>query len=262
MLLLLSSILVAATGGSVADLVASQPADSLPQMLVEQSDDPETWMLLGQLHFARGEYRDAGRAFARAGAQLDLARRPRARYLAGLSWMALREFERARAALQEAAVENSPVRAGARLALAQSWEASGRADRAFEELRFLMTEGPGEWGASALAMQRELALHMRRDAAARRAGERLLRDYPTSMEATRMRQIIEMPVSALGTVVLRLGAFADETRARSLAADVRRAGFAEVRVIPPSGVGAPLYVVQLGPYADPEEAEAQADRAE
>jgi cell division septation protein DedD len=82
------------------------------------------------------------------------------------------------------------------------------------------------------------------------------------MEATRMRQIIEAPVTNLGTVVVRLGAFADEARARGLAADARRAGFSQVRVIPPTGVGAPLHTVQLGPYADPAEAEKQAGRAE
>ena len=218
-------------------------------------------MAVGRLHFARGEYRKAGSAFAVAGARLDLERRPEARYYAGLSWMALREFEKARAALQEAAVENSAVRAGARLALAQSWEASGRVDRAFEELRFLLTEGPGEWGASALAMQRELALRLRRETAARQAGERLLREYPASMEALRLRQIIEAPDAALGTVFIRLGAFADEERARGLAADARRAGFSEVRVVPPTGVGAPLYVVQLGPYTDSDEADAQFVRA-
>jgi hypothetical protein len=125
-----------------------------------------------------------------------------------------------------------------------------------------MTEGAGEHGATALAMQRELALRLRRDSAARQAGERLLRDYPNSIEATRLRQIVDTPVSSVGSHVVRLGAFADEARARTLAADARRAGFADVRVIPPTGVGAPLYTVQIGPYGDPEEAQKQVERAE
>lgn len=253
-------LLVLAT--TIPELLSSTPADSLARILPAARPEADAQMVLGHLYFARGEYRQAATAFARAGANMDAARRPEARYRAGLCWLALGAHERARAALQEAAVEESRVRAASRLALAQSWEATGRSDRALDELQFLLNDRPGDWTAAALAMQRELALRLHRTATARQAGERLLREYPNSMEATRLRQIIDSPRTAAGSVVLRLGAFADEARARSLAADARRAGFTEVRVIPPSGMGAPLFAVQLGPYADPDEAKRRAELAE
>src|SRR5437899_10759958 len=87
-------------------LLKRHPADSLVAPLrrfeVEHgqgSEGGEAAYVLGQLHFARGEYRQACDAFERAAARLEPERKPAARYWAGLSLPAPKEPEPARAAL-------------------------------------------------------------------------------------------------------------------------------------------------------------------
>jgi tetratricopeptide (TPR) repeat protein len=217
-------------------------------------------MTLGRYDYARGEYRPAATAFARAAARLEPARKPEARYWAGLCWFALGDHDRARGALEEVTRAGGLKQAEAQLALAQVWEATGRSEKAIEHLDALLASEPGEVGATALAMQYEIAMAQHREPDADRAAERLLREYPNSMEASRFVQRVVAPPSAQGHIAVRIGAFSDEARARSLAAAARRAGFAEVRVIPPTGTGAPLYIVRLGPYGDPDQARKQAER--
>jgi tetratricopeptide (TPR) repeat protein len=218
-------------------------------------------LALGQYEYARGEYRDAAAAFARAGARLEPARKGEARYWAALSWFALGDLERARGALEEVARAGGVRRADAHLALAQVWEGMRRSDKALEELDALLATESGEIEATALAMLYEITTSQQRDADADRAAERLLRDHPKSMEAALIGQRVVTPPATQGHVSVRLGAFSDPERARSLAAAARRAGFSDVRILPPGAAGAKLHVVRLGPYADPEHARRQAERA-
>jgi len=82
----------------------------------------EVSLLLGRLHYARGEYALAADAFARAAARLEPARKHEARYWAGLSWIALGRPAQARALLEEVAGSGSPRVPEARLGAAQAWE--------------------------------------------------------------------------------------------------------------------------------------------
>jgi tetratricopeptide (TPR) repeat protein len=216
------------------------------------ADAAAALLTLGRYEYARGEYRSAAIAFARAAARLEPAAKNEARYWSGLGWFALGDLERARA--------EGPRRAGAQLALAQLWEASGRSDRAIETLDALLVAGAGDLAATALAMQLEIATAQGREAEARRAAERLLREFPQSLEAARIGARVVAPPVQQGQFTVRLGAFSDDARARQLAAAARRAGFAEVRVLPPSGAGAPLHIVQIGPYPDADQAQRQAER--
>jgi tetratricopeptide (TPR) repeat protein len=251
---------------TLATLIRAAAPDSVAEALeayaarMGGAGAAEALLVLGRYEYARGEYRAAAIAFARAGARLEPARKSEARYWAGLGWFALGDLERARGTLEEVARARGLRCAEAQLALAQVWEAGGRSDRAVEELDALLASNPGESGATALAMQYEIATAQHRDVEAQRAAERLLREYPKSMEAARFRQRVVTPPSTQGGFSVRLGAFSEEARARSLAGAARRAGFADVRVIPPGGAGAPLYVVRLGPYADPDQAQKQAER--
>src|SRR5262245_1839917 len=81
---------------SVGSILARTPSDSLPAVLrrIEAtSRDPaegaQAVMILGQLHFARGEFRDAAAAYARAAARLAPSDKPGARYAQGLSFLGL-----------------------------------------------------------------------------------------------------------------------------------------------------------------------------
>lgn len=252
---------------SLATIVRSLPPDSMPgavqAWVARHPSGPagvEALLTLGHMEYARGAYRPAAAAFARAGARLEPARKPEARYWAGLSWFALGDLERARGALEEVARAGGARSAGARLALAQVWEAAGRSDRAVEELDALLAGGAGELEATALAMLFEIAAGEHRELDADRAAQRLLREHPRSMEAALIGQRVDTPLPTQGHVAVRLGAFSDPERAQALAAAARRAGFSDVRIIPPSGAGAPLHVVRLGPYPDPELARRQAER--
>ena len=138
-------------------VLASHPADSLVQphrrFEIEHGharDGGEAALALGRLHFARGEYRQAADAFARAAARLDPSQKHEARYWTGLSWLGLREPTQARAALEEVARSPSPRRADAMLGVALAWELAGRPERAFEELGQLLERDPGEAGPAAL----------------------------------------------------------------------------------------------------------------
>lgn len=190
--LTLLAVLVAAVS-PVERLLEAVPADSLARPLARLEASQrgavaaEAAFALGRLHYARGEYRQAAAAFARATPRFDPARRAETRYWAGLAWLGAGEPAVARGALEEAARGGSPRRAAALLGVALCWEAERRPDRALETLQALLTEEPGEAGPGALERTAALAAALRRPELARRARERLLRDYPRSMEALRAR---------------------------------------------------------------------------
>lgn len=285
-LLLLAALLgpafpVAAAAATAADslrmLLATTAADSLPLALrryeARRARGPEATasiLALGQFHYARGEYRRAAEAFARAAARLDPDRKPEARYWAGLSWLALGESNPARAALDEVAAVEGPRRAEAMLAQAQAWDLVQRPDRAAEVLDVLLAGAPGEAGPAALERVAALADRDGRHADALAARERLLREYPRSVEAAAARLAVFRPAEARGgearpgaTAVL-IGSFADAGRARALAAAARSAGFPEARVVSRGEGLAAVHQVRLGVYpraADARQAGGQAEQA-
>jgi tetratricopeptide (TPR) repeat protein len=141
----------------------------------------------GQMHFARGEYRLAADAFARAGARLDPARKPGARYWSGLSWLGANDPVQARSAFEDVIASSPPLRPFATLGLAQSWDLARRPDRVLDVLSQLLASGSGEAMPAALARFAELAGAKGRAQDAKRAEERLQRDWPSSMEASALR---------------------------------------------------------------------------
>jgi tetratricopeptide (TPR) repeat protein len=219
-------------------------------------------LLLGQLHFARGEYRLAADAFARAAARLDPARKPEARYWVGLSWLGLGDPNQARAALEEVADSDSPRRALARLGIAQAWELAGRPERARQTLEALLAGDPGEAGPPALARLAALADAAHQPEVARSARERLMREYPASDEAAGARLApAAVPADLAGGWRVEIGSFADVMRARSLADAARAAGFTQASVVARGVYPSRLHVVVLGRYEKSAEAKRDAERA-
>jgi tetratricopeptide (TPR) repeat protein len=141
----------------------------------------------GQMHFARGEYRQAADAFARAGARLDPSRKPGARYWSGLSWLGTNDPVQARSAFEDVIASSPSLRPLATLGLAQSWDLARRPDKALDVLSALLTSGSGEAMPAALARFAALAGAKGRAQDAKRAEERLQRDWPSSMEASALR---------------------------------------------------------------------------
>jgi tetratricopeptide (TPR) repeat protein len=159
---------------------AAAPVSAMPT--AEQEFDS------GQLHFARGEYRQAADAFGRAAARLDPAEKPRARYWTGLSWLGAGDGVQARSAFEDVVAAAAPELALARLGIARSWEMAGRPERALAALRELIVmSDPGEAGPTMLARFAVLSEAQGDTDAAHRARQRLLRDYPASMEAASER---------------------------------------------------------------------------
>ena len=119
-LLVLGVAAAARAQTTLEELVRHRPADSLvvPLRRFENearrpADGARAAMLLGQLYYARGEYRPAAEAFSRAAARLDPAHKPEARYWMGLAWLALGDAGQARA------VENPARRASSATAWAR-----------------------------------------------------------------------------------------------------------------------------------------------
>lgn len=275
--LLLAAVLAATPASALATveeawraLPSDLPADSCIVRLRRWEAAPPTGLAsadvalaLGQLHYARGEYRQARDAFARAAAKHTGEARGESRYWVGLASLALSEGPAARDAFTEAAALSPARRPLARLGYAQAWDSEHRPERSLDAIRFLLTEDPDEAGAPALERQAALAEQFKRNEEARKARQRLAREYPRSPEAGRLNAT---PAAAPGSgpVGVQIGVFADRDRATALAARARSAGFNGVQVMERRGEGArpTLWVVRLGRYASRDEADAAGERVQ
>jgi len=166
------------------------PADSLlaPLRRYEAqhrhgAEAAEAAQLLGDLHLARGEYRLAADAYARAAAGFDPARKDEALYREGIAWLGVPDPRRARAVLGEVGRESAARRAEAALGIAQAWIAERQPERALALLTRLVAQNPGEAGPAALEWIASLADRLGQPAQARAARARLGREYPRSFEA-------------------------------------------------------------------------------
>lgn len=137
-------------------------------------------------HLARGEYGQARAAYLRAAQRLSGEDRHWARVGAARGALALGAAAEAKAAVADALRATGPVAAAARMAFAQALELEGDRQHALEMYSKLLASAPGEVGASAL--ERVAAIHesLRHADAAAEARARLLRDYPSSPEASRI----------------------------------------------------------------------------
>src|SRR5262245_33726020 len=255
---------------SLTSVLGSTPADSLPIALKRLESGArgatvgaQAVMVLGQLHFARGEFREAAAAFGRAAARLDPAAKPEARYAQGLSFLGLGEPTQARSALEEVARTSSLRRIDALLGVAQAWELDRRPERAFETLEPLLDDRLGESGATVLDRIGALAERFDKQDEARRARERLLRDYPRSIEAASARLTLaaSAPRAGAGTVAVVIGQFVDQSRARSLASEAKRAGFPNAQVVTRGQGLSAIHVVRLGVFGNAAEAKQAGEQA-
>jgi tetratricopeptide (TPR) repeat protein len=263
---------------TLREVLATTAADSLPIVLrrfeSERARTPEATeavIALGRLYYARGEFRRAAETFARAAARLEPTRKPEARYWAGLARLALGESDQARAVLDEVAAAGGPRQTEAMFAQAQAWELAQRPARAMEVLSGLVDPARGdlgEVGPGVLERAAALAEQVGQDDRARAARERLLRDYPRSIEAAAARRAVfspaESPTHTLprsGATAVIIGSFVDPARARSLAAAARAAGFTEAQVVSRGEGLSAVHVVRLGVYPRAAEARRAGEQA-
>jgi tetratricopeptide (TPR) repeat protein len=278
--LLLAILVATPPPGTVRQALESYPADSLFAPLARLdvahrgSDAEEAVLTLGRLHYARGEYRQAAADFVRATPRSDPRRRGEAQYWTGLACLGAGEVGQAREAFEAAARSDSPRRPEARLGVALCWEAARKPERALETLQALLAGEPGEAGPAALERVAVLAARLGRPELARRARERLARDYPRSIEAVRAvrlpaagsalppsgrpspvaARLAPPPAAAQVPLAVQIGGFREEAGARDLAERARRGGFGPVRVAALTDAGARLFAVRVGVYATAEDA--------
>jgi len=254
----------------LSSLLARTPAESLVVPLRQAEADrgagaerAQAAMMLGRLHFARSEYREAAAAFARAAARLEPGRKDEARYWAGVSWLGLGEPIQARAALEEVVASPGPRRVDATLGLAQAWEQARRPERALAALEPLAGAPLGEAGPAVLERLAALAEAAGKTTLARHSRDRLLAEYPRSIEAASVRvNVVQAPpTSGAGGFAVVVGSFVDPARARALASEARRAGFAQAQVVTRGSGLTAIHIVRLGTYPQSSAARRAGDQA-
>lgn len=148
---------------------------------------------LGAWHLARGEYGQARAAHLRAAQRLSADDRLWARIGAARAALALGAPAEARSAAADALHAGAPLRAAARMAIAQALELEGHRAEALALYSKLLADQPGELGASALERVAVLHQSLEHAASAAEARARLLREYPASPEAARLQRTPRSP---------------------------------------------------------------------
>ncbi len=149
---------------------------------------------LAMWHQLRGEYGQARAAYLRAAQRLSGDERHWARIGAARAALALGAPAEARGAASEALRASGPIRAAARMATAQALELEGHKAQALELYSKLLSEQPGEIGASALERAALLHDQLKHPDAAAETRRRLVREYPASPEAARNPAVAPRPV--------------------------------------------------------------------
>jgi len=260
---------------TLRDVLALPPTDSLDGPLrrfeIEHGrtmEGADAGFALGQFHYARGEYRQAGDAFARAAARYPPDRKTEARYWQGLSALGEGDAVRARAILEDLGRVDSPRRAAARYALAESWVRAGKPAQAVTELEGLLADRPEDMETPALERVAELSARLGDAAEAERATRELARLNPEAAEPVRRPPPAPAPAVASpsargesGRIAVQIGAFSDVARAAALGESAREQGFPRTQVLTQGRGAATLHLVRIGVFPNETAARAAGERA-
>lgn len=250
----------------VGDAPAETVAARLRALELESGDaglSGAAAMTRGQLHFARGEFRTAADVFSRLAARVGPDAKPEARYWAGLSWLGAGQLSQARATLEEVARVPGPRQNDAVLAVAHTFEPASTPERIAASLEGAVRSRPDENAPGLLERLATVLESRSQNDAARGVRERLLREYPRSIEAAPVRAALFEAQGAApdGAWTVTIGSFIDPGRARGLASSAKRAGFPQARVITRGRGLAAAHLVVLGQYRRRVEAERAGDQA-
>lgn len=265
--------------GTLREVLVTTPAESLDRALKHfevahgrSLESAEAAFTLGQFHYARGEYRQAAEAYARAAARYPPDRKSEARYWQGLAALGQGDATQARAVLTEVAEVESPRRAAARYAVAEAWLRAGRVEPALDQLKALLDDRPDEMRSEALERTAELARRLGNEGEAERATRELEKLSPRAVEP--VRKPSPPPVAAppapppgaasRGEVVriaVQIGAFSDLARARALLESAKQSGFPRARMQTQGRGEATLHLVWIGLYPNEEAARAAGEHA-
>lgn len=179
-----------AVSPGLAQLLAQTPTDSLlgplrRYELQRRHGAPaaEAALMLGHLHLIRGEYRLAADAFTRAAAGFEPVRKDEALYWGGIAWLGVPDRGRARALFDQVAFDAAARRDEATLGIALSLIDENHPERSLKFLGRLTGKHTGECTAEALGATAAAAARTGDAGLAKRARDRLVREYPRSLEA-------------------------------------------------------------------------------
>jgi tetratricopeptide (TPR) repeat protein len=244
--------------------------------------------VLGDYHFARGEYRTAARHYetaAEASGQDSLRThrlvcRGRALLAAGELDAAVGQFEQI--------LRSAPGTAEAGLGLADAAALAGEEERAAGLYRAVIDHAPeSELTPIALAQLIRVLDALGRGEEALEIARRLVEDYPRASEAAAVRERLRVderasrgaadrsgdgeigetppttpsdPPIPEALYTLQLGAFGSEANAQELALEINKLGLTDVRIEREVRGSRTFYRVRCGAYPDTESAEAEGKR--
>ena len=242
----------------------------LNRFVSEYKGHPLEWraeMELGLHNYALGMYVQAARHFGRAaGLRPPKREEVKARYWLGLARMGSGNFAQSRREF-EAVKAND---AGTGLAGASSLGAAdclrqeGSYAPALAEYTRLSAGPAGDWTPQALYGVGLCLEKLKRQAEARQVYSRLVKEFPSSFEATAARGKLKTAPPATSQkaaatgYTIQAGAFSQEANARKLTASLTQKGINDLSVVKEERGGRVLFIVYLGEFPTKEAAQQKA----
>lgn len=240
----------------------------LQRFVSEYRGHPLEWraeMELGLHSYALGTYAQASRHFTRA-IDLKAPRREevKARYWLGLARMGSGDFTQSRRELESVKADDAGtgLSDAASLAVADCLRQEGDYTSALSEYTRLTSRSAGsDWLPAALHGAGLCFEKLKRETEARQAFSRLAREFPSSFEATAVRNKLKSPAPAgaqkatASGYTIQAGAFSQEANARKLVATLTEKGITGLSVVKEERGGRILFIVYLGEFPTKESAQ-------
>ncbi|MBN1503901.1 MAG: tetratricopeptide repeat protein [Candidatus Eisenbacteria bacterium] len=250
----------------VSDGEAAEAA--LSRFLSEYAGHPLEWraeMELGLHDYAVGAYIQAGRHFSRAaGLKAPKREQVKARYWLGLSRMGSGNYTQSRREFEAVRTDDggTGLSAAASLGVADCMRQEGSYAAALAEYtRLEAGPGGGDWMPQALHGAGVCLEKLKREAEAREVYGRLVREFPSSLEAVAVRSKLRAGVgaapqkAAVSGYTIQAGAFSQEANARKLVGSLTRKGVTGLSVAREERGGRVLFIVYLGEFPTREAAQ-------
>lgn len=240
----------------------------LKRYLVEHKGHPLEWraeMELGLHGYALGTYAQASGHFARAVSLKPPKREAvKARYWLGLARLGAGSFAQSRREFEAVKLDDggTGLSDAASLGAADCLRQEGSYSSALAEYNRLAAKPGGtDWLPQALQGAGLCLEKLKREAEARQVYSRLVREFPSSFEATAARGKLKTAApaasqkTAAAGYTIQAGAFSQEANARKLVTSLTQKGVTELSVVKEERGGRVLFIVYLGEFPTKEAAQ-------
>ena len=240
----------------------------LKRFLAEHKGHPLEWraeMELGLHGYALGTYGQASAHFSRAVALKPPKREAaKARYWLALARMGSGSFAQSRREFEAVKADDggSGLSDAASLGAADCLRQEGSYASALAEYNRLTTKpGGSDWLPQALQGAGLCLEKLKREAEAKQVYSRLVREFPSSFEATAARSKLKSAApaasqkTAAAGYTIQAGAFSQEANARKLVTSLTQKGVTDLSVVKEERGGRVLFIVYLGEFPTKEAAQ-------